>query len=221
MLTPSLVAGCMAAVRAALDGGGYASLPLSVKCRLGVDDADSYEALREFVRAVSEEGRVRHFVVHARKCLLGGLSPAQNRSVPPLRHEWVWALRRGFPHLHFSLNGGVQNAHEAAGALALDAAGLGPGAVSGVMVGRAAYNDPWGVLGDADVAVWGAAGNPAASRREVLEAYCAYCDGMMGRCAPLCAAAGWGGEGRGGGGAVPRGPSRRGVAGGAFRAWGG
>lgn len=86
---------------------------------------------------------MRHFIIHARKCLLRGLSPAQNRSVPPLRHEWVWGLKRDFPHLHFSLNGGLQNGWDAAGALALDAYGMGPGAVSGVMIGRAAYNDPW------------------------------------------------------------------------------
>ena len=181
MLTPQLVADCMAAVRRALDGGGYAHVPLSVKCRLGVDDADSYGQLVEFVRAVSEAGGVRHFVVHARKCLLSGLSPAQNRSVPPLRHEWVWALKRDFPHLFFSLNGGVQNAHEAAGALAAAHGGVAAGAASGVMIGRAAYYDPWGVLGDADVAVFGAASNPARSRRAVLDAYCDYADAMLGR----------------------------------------
>ncbi|KIZ03210.1 tRNA-dihydrouridine synthase A [Monoraphidium neglectum] len=181
MMQPRLVAACMAATRAALDAAGYPHVPLSVKCRLGVDDHDSYESLVEFVRAVSDEGGVRHFIVHARKCLLKGLSPAQNRSVPPLRHEWVWGLKRDFPHLSFSLNGGLQNAYDAAGALGLDVPGLGPGAVSGVMIGRAAYNDPWGVLGDADVAVWGEAGNPAPSRREVLERYCEYSDGMLGR----------------------------------------
>jgi tRNA-dihydrouridine synthase A len=198
MLTPALVADCMAAMRSALDAAGYPHVPLSVKCRLGVDDADSYAQLQEFVRAVSETGGVRHFVVHARKCLLRGLSPAQNRSVPPLRHEWVWGLKRDFPHLHFSLNGGVQNGDEAAGALALDVPGVGPSGVSGVMVGRAAYNDPWGVLGDADVAVFGEAANPARSRRDVLERYLAYCDTMLGR---------WGTPGR------SRGPRARAAAG--------
>lgn len=136
-------------------------------------------------QVVSEVGGVRHFVIHARKCLLSGLSPAQNRSVPPLRHEWVWALKRDFPHLFFSLNGGLQNGWEAAGALGLDVGGVGTGAVSGVMIGRAAYNDPWGVLGDADVAVWGEGENLAGCRREVLEAYCEYSDMMLGRCGEM------------------------------------
>jgi tRNA-dihydrouridine synthase A len=181
MLTPALVADCMAAMRAALDAAGYPHTPLSVKCRIGVDEADSYAQLRDFVAAVSTTGGVRHFVVHARKCLLRGLSPAQNRSVPPLRHEWVWGLKRDFPYLHFSLNGGVQNSWEATGALGLEGPGVAAGGVSGVMIGRAAYHDPWGVLGDADVSVFGEAANPAANRREVVAQYLAYCDGMLGR----------------------------------------
>ena len=84
-------------------------IDVTVKCRLGVDDLDSYERLCEFVRVVSTQGQVSHFVVHARKCLLQGLSPAQNRSVPPLRHGWVFALKRDFPHLRFSLNGGLES----------------------------------------------------------------------------------------------------------------
>ena len=71
--------------------------------RLGVDEADSYAQLHGFVQTVSERGGVTDFVVHARKCLLNGISPAQNRSVPPLRHDWVWALKRDFPHLSFQV----------------------------------------------------------------------------------------------------------------------
>jgi hypothetical protein len=71
----------------------------------GVDSRDSYEELCEFVSVVSEGSTVRHFVLHSRKCLLNGLSPHQNRTVPPLRREWVFALSRDFPHLQFSLNG--------------------------------------------------------------------------------------------------------------------
>ena len=84
-------------------------IDVTVKCRLGVDDLDSYEALCDFIRIVSTEGKVSHFVVHARKCHLQGLSPAQNRSVPPLRHGWVWGLKRDFPHLRFTLNGGLES----------------------------------------------------------------------------------------------------------------
>jgi hypothetical protein len=79
------------------------SRPSAPPHRLGVDDADSYAQLVEFVQTVSERGGVTDFVIHARKCLLNGISPAQNRSVPPLRHDWVWALKRDFPHLSFQV----------------------------------------------------------------------------------------------------------------------
>lgn len=103
MLEPQLVADCMAAIAAGAAAGG-SSARVSVKCRLGVDGADSYAHLAEFVQIVSERGGVTDFVIHARKCLLNGLSPAQNRSVPPLRHDWVWALKRDFPHLSFQVS---------------------------------------------------------------------------------------------------------------------
>ncbi|KAG2489249.1 hypothetical protein HYH03_012269 [Edaphochlamys debaryana] len=203
---------------------------LTVKCRLGVDEADSYEQLVEFVRVVSERAPVRHFVVHSRKAFLNGLSPHQNRTVPPLRHQWAWALARDFPHLQFSLNGGLQTAHEGRSALLTahpavpftrprpdpahpaaaaasvaatpDFAALATtsstspssastpsatplptngGGIEGVMIGRGAYNDPWGCLADADRAVWGEAANPAASRREVIAAYREYAESMHGR----------------------------------------
>ena len=82
-----------------------------------MDSFDSYPELAAFIRTVAGGSGVRHFVIHARKCLLKGLNPAQNRSVPPLRYEWVWALKRDFPHLDFSLNGGVLTLEETAAAL--------------------------------------------------------------------------------------------------------
>ncbi|WIA28060.1 hypothetical protein OEZ86_010645 [Tetradesmus obliquus] len=181
MLQPELVADCMAAIQ---QGLGH-STPVSVKIRLGVDDDDSYEQLANFVRVVSERGGVSRFVIHSRKCLLRGLSPSQNRSVPPLRPDWVWALKRDFPHLSFQLNGGVLSSYAVNAAINIDGsaqhAALGPGSIDGVMVGRAGYNDPWGVLSDADVAVFGAASNPAVSRRQVIADYCKYADGIVGR----------------------------------------
>eukprot|EP00879_Flechtneria_rotunda_P031649 GHRR01034596.1.p1 GENE.GHRR01034596.1~~GHRR01034596.1.p1 ORF type:complete len:365 (+),score=55.04 GHRR01034596.1:341-1435(+) len=177
MLQPELVARCMVAIAQ----GAGPDTPVSVKCRLGVDDADSYQQLMHFVNVVSTHGGVKNFIIHARKCILRGVSPAQNRSVPPLRHEWVWSLKRDFPHLSFQLNGGVISNYTAAGAVGLNTHGLGPGAIDGVMVGRAAYNDPWGTLGDADVAVFGAESNPAMSRRQVIQDYCKYADAMIGR----------------------------------------
>lgn len=136
--------------------------------RAGVDSFDSYPELVNFVQVVSEGSGVSHFIVHARKCLLKGLNPHQNRTIPPLRYEWVWALKRDFPHLDFSLNGGVLRLEEVVAALAIvnksdttafDSHGTTPArdgnsraghrhdGLQGVMVGRAAYNMPWDVLG--------------------------------------------------------------------------
>ncbi|KAF5828495.1 hypothetical protein DUNSADRAFT_17556, partial [Dunaliella salina] len=108
MLEPELVGDCMRAMGDAANG-----TPVTVKCRLGVDQDDSYEALQRFVRVVSERSSVRHFIIHARKAFLKGLNPHQNRSVPPLRYEWLFGLKRDFPHLMFSLNGGIQSPYEA------------------------------------------------------------------------------------------------------------
>lgn len=173
MLRPQLVAECCTAMAAAID-----QTPVTVKCRLGVDDVDSYEALHRFVQIVSKNSPVTHFMIHARKCLLRGLNPAQNRSVPPLRYHWVWALKRDFPHLEFTLNGGVLKLEEVIAALNLRVDNV-PGGLTGVMVGRAAYNDPWRMLGGADVAIWGETSNPATSRREVLRKYAEYADGLV------------------------------------------
>uniref|UniRef100_A0A7S3R3J5 DUS-like FMN-binding domain-containing protein n=1 Tax=Dunaliella tertiolecta TaxID=3047 RepID=A0A7S3R3J5_DUNTE len=339
MLEPELVGDCMRAM-----GDAASGTPVTVKCRLGVDQDDSYEALHRFVKVVSERSGVRHFIIHARKAFLKGLNPHQNRSVPPLRYEWLFGLKRDFPHLIFSLNGGIQSPYEALayinhipdaastlhqdagisgnGANKIDegahglnhiandiiqaangadeeangvsegaagaaqngaarslkrgaeevadgsreaecsACGGAPGgaapaeskaaaaatahdaermlshadastsgaaapanggegangvsimansvhqngaqdagseergnlaapvaahmvppgvaAVEGVMIGRAAYNDPWGVLGNADKAVFGADSNPAISRRQVLSEYSKYADTMVG-----------------------------------------
>ena len=84
-----------------------------------MDDFDSYPELAAFIDTVSSCGGVAHFIIHARKCLLKGLNPHQNRTVPPLRYEWVWALKRDFPALDFSLNGGVLSLEETATALRL------------------------------------------------------------------------------------------------------
>jgi tRNA-dihydrouridine synthase A len=108
MLRPELVAQCCAAMAEAVH-----PVPITVKCRIGVDDVDSYAALSYFIETVSSQSPVTHFVIHARKCLLKGLNPHQNRTVPPLRYEWIWALRRDFPGLEFSLNGGVVSLEEA------------------------------------------------------------------------------------------------------------
>lgn len=108
------------------------SIPVSVKCRLGIDRDDSYAALESFVNTVMDSG-CRHFVVHARKAWLDGLSPKENRSVPPLRYEYVYRLKQQFPQLHITINGGVETLEQALEHLQL---------VDGVMIGRAAYYRP-------------------------------------------------------------------------------
>lgn len=176
MLNPENVAACCSAMSDAVQG----QIPITVKCRIGVDDIDSYEALHRFIRTVSTQSPVRHFHIHARKCLLKGLNPHQNRTVPPLKYHWLWALKRDFPDLVFYLNGGILSLEEANAALVMPHKEA-PHAVQGVMIGRAAYYEPWNILGNADVALWGAESNPVKSRRELLERYAQYADNMIGR----------------------------------------
>ena len=124
MHTPELVRDCVAAMRAAV------SIPVTVKCRLGVDSLDSYEAFRTFVVTVAAAG-CEHFIVHARKCLLKGLDPKGNRTVPPLRYAWVQRVALEFPHLRFSLNGGVTEWVQAEQLLALERHGKGGSGAGG------------------------------------------------------------------------------------------
>lgn len=121
------------------------SVPVSVKCRLGIDRDDSYEALESFVRTVADSGCV-HFIVHARKAWLDGLSPKQNRTVPPLRYDFVYRLKQEFPQLHISINGGIESLDDTLAHLQQ---------VDGVMIGRAAYYTP-AMLADADSTIFSA-----------------------------------------------------------------
>lgn len=136
MRSPGLVGECVAAMIAA--AGGRAEV--TVKCRLGVDEQDPAAALPALLAAVQAAG-VRRVIVHARKAWLQGLSPKENREIPPLDHAAVFAMKRAFPDLRLVLNGGVTSLE---GAAALLAQGI-----DGVMVGRAAYHDPLAVLGRA------------------------------------------------------------------------
>jgi len=128
MNTPGLVAECVAAMLAA------SRVPVTVKTRIGVDDRDDYGFLRDFVGIVAAAG-CGTFVIHARKAYLAGLSPRENRTVPPLRHDVVYLLRRDFPDLELVINGEIGTV---AGIRQQFAAGL-----DGVMIGRKAYADPW------------------------------------------------------------------------------
>ncbi len=138
MAEPALVAECMAAIRAAV------AIPATVKCRIGVDDQDPEAALFDLVDACAAVG-VDTFVVHARKAWLKGLSPKQNREVPPLDYSLVWRLKRERLHLTVVINGGIASLDEAEAHL---------DHVDGVMLGRAAYHEPWR-LGQADRRLFG------------------------------------------------------------------
>jgi tRNA-dihydrouridine synthase A len=139
MERPALVAECVAAMQDA------SQVPVTVKCRIGVDDQNPAETLPAFLETVSAAG-VSHFIIHARKAWLQGLSPKENREVPPLDHGLVVAMKQAFPHLVICINGGVTSLDQAR-------ALLGQG-LDGVMLGRAAYHDPASVLIGAD-ALWG------------------------------------------------------------------
>ncbi len=140
MREPALVADCMAAI------GDAVKVPATVKCRIGVDDQHPAESLFELVDLCAQAG-VRHFVVHARMAWLKGLSPKQNRDVPPLDYPLVWRLKRERPDLTIVINGGIGSLEEAETHLTH---------VDGVMLGRAAYHTP-GLLGEVDARLFGEA----------------------------------------------------------------
>ena len=127
MAEPGLVRDCVGAMMAAT------SLPVTVKCRIGIDDQDDEADLENFVATVSQSG-CTHFIVHARKAWLKGLSPKENREIPPLNYPRVYALKQRYPELAFTINGGIVTLAEARAHLEH---------VDGVMLGRAAYQTPW------------------------------------------------------------------------------
>lgn len=141
-------------------------IPVTVKTRLGVDDMDTPEFTRHFVETV-RAGGCQHFIMHARKCWLKGLSPAQNRSIPPLDYARVRWLCDEFPDLDFSLNGGIETLQQAEGILH-DA----PSNMLGVMMGRATYQNPC-LLWDVDRRFYGEEQKPK-TRRSLLEKYADY-----------------------------------------------
>jgi len=140
MRQPDLVADCVAAMIAACD------VEVTLKCRIGVDEQDPGEVLPRFLETIRAAG-VRRIVIHARKAWLEGLSPKENRDVPPLDYDLVYAMKREFPDLHLSINGGVTDLVQAQAHLA---AGM-----DGVMIGRAAYHAPSDILLDADRLIFG------------------------------------------------------------------
>ena len=119
---------------------------MTVKCRLGVDERDSYPEMVEFIKTVSEKGGITKFIIHARKAFLSGLNPKQNRTIPPLKYEWVFQLKNEFPHLNFVINGGFDKVEKVLSILDDNqelkqiSEGLG---LEGCMSGRLAMNTPW------------------------------------------------------------------------------
>jgi tRNA-dihydrouridine synthase A len=127
MAEPRLVSECVKRI------GDEVKLPVTVKHRIGIDAVETYAFVRDFVGTVSEAG-CRTFMAHARNAVLKGLSPKENREIPPLKYEYVYRLKRDFPHLEIVINGGIVAREQMADHLEQ---------VDGVMLGRAAYHDPW------------------------------------------------------------------------------
>lgn len=158
MKKPELVADCVAAMRAAVN------LPITVKTRIGVDQQDSYAELQHFIGAVNAAG-CETFIIHARKAWLKGLSPRQNRTVPPLRYDVVYQLKRDFPQLEIIINGGIKTWSEIESHWQQ---------VDGVMIGREAYDNPFLF-----------AENPQLQRSQVIENYLPYIAEQMSQGIPF------------------------------------
>ncbi|OKH18004.1 tRNA dihydrouridine(20/20a) synthase DusA [[Limnothrix rosea] IAM M-220] len=156
MTQPELVAECIAAMQDAV------KIPVTVKHRIGVDEQDSYEHLHRFVEVVSQTGCDR-FSVHARKAWLQGLSPKENRTVPPLRYEDVYRLKEDFPQLWIEINGGITT---------LDQTKTHLKEVDAVMIGRAAYDNPY-IFATVDRDIYGEDAEPK-TRHEIVEAMLPY-----------------------------------------------
>lgn len=140
MAEPQLVADCVRAMRDALQNPER--VPVTVKHRVGIDRVESYDFVRDFVGTVAEAG-CSTFIVHARNAWLQGLSPKENREIPPLRYEFVHRLKQDFPVLAIVLNGGITRDEQVAEQLAVGAAASAAPALDGVMIGREAYHNPW------------------------------------------------------------------------------
>jgi len=157
MNEPELVVKCIDSMKQAVD------IPITVKCRIGVDDNTSYENLASFILSLSDAG-LETVIIHARIALLKGLSPKQNRSVPPLNYDYVYRIKKQFPDLNIVINGGIESVEQAQSHLEH---------VDGVMLGRAVWNNPW-LLNDLQHALFNS--KPNNSRDDVLKKYQEYCE---------------------------------------------
>ncbi|WP_155154864.1 tRNA dihydrouridine(20/20a) synthase DusA [Curvivirga aplysinae] len=167
MAEPDTVADAVKSMQDAVD------LPVTIKHRIGIDDNDHYDYMRNFVETVTKAG-CEHFIVHARVAILQGLSPKENRDIPPLKYDFAYRLKQEFPELHISINGGIQTIEDSLEHL---------NHVDGVMIGRAAYNNPY-MLVEADHKIFG---EPAdiPSRHDVLRQMYPYVEKELSRGTPL------------------------------------
>ncbi|MCP4126191.1 MAG: tRNA dihydrouridine(20/20a) synthase DusA [Gammaproteobacteria bacterium] len=167
MLDPGLVAECITAMQTSV------SIPVTVKHRIGIDQDDSYKTLHRFVTTVSATG-CNTFIVHARNAWLQGLSPKENRDIPPLRYEIVQRLKRELPQLEIIINGGIKS---------LDAAEQQLQHLDGVMIGREAYHNPW-LLAEADQRLFGD-DHPIPSRHQIIEQMMPFVEQEFARGIPI------------------------------------
>ena len=163
MAEPDLVAECIAAMQNAV------KIPVTIKHRIGIDDMEDYEGMVKFVCTIAATGCTT-FIVHARKAWLKGLSPKENREIPPLQYEKVYRLKQEFPHLEIIINGGITTLEQSKQLLEH---------VDGVMVGREAYANPY-LLAEDDQAIYGVS-HPPASREDVMEGFMDYCREQLSR----------------------------------------
>ncbi|MFM2667187.1 tRNA dihydrouridine(20/20a) synthase DusA [Vibrio mediterranei] len=162
MAEPELVAECVAAMKEVVD------VPVTVKTRIGIDDQDSYEFLTRFVSLVSEKAGCEQFTIHARKAWLSGLSPKENREIPPLDYPRAYQIKKDFPHLQIAVNGGVKTLEESLEHLKH---------LDGVMIGREAYQNPY-ILAQVDQLIFGL-DTPVKKRKQVVEEMYPYIERQL------------------------------------------
>jgi len=156
MKEPDLVASCVESMIDKCD------IPVTVKSRIGIDDMESYEQLVDFIMRVNNKG-CQHFIIHARKAWLKGLSPKENRTIPPLNYPWVYQLKKDFPQLKITINGGIENCNEVKNHL---------DHVDGVMLGRSIYHNPF-LLREIETSIFGNKKN-LLNREQILRKYMDY-----------------------------------------------
>jgi tRNA-dihydrouridine synthase A len=162
MAEAELVAECIAAMQSVV------SIPVTVKTRIGIDDLDSYAFLTNFITTVSGQSNCDQFTIHARKAWLSGLSPKENREIPPLDYPRAYQLKQDFPHLNIGVNGGVKTLQEALDHLQY---------LDGVMIGREAYQNPY-ILAEVDQRIFGV-DKPVKKRSQVVEEMYPYIEQQL------------------------------------------